>query len=118
MKPSVKKISVNFIKGITLLFLLVMLVLEAFLAAPYLNYDIIVIYTTVITTLCCLLIGLFFITYSKWLYTFLLITVSAFLYLYYFDARISLAHQQERCINLGQVWDKEQNDCYGEKGSS
>ncbi len=112
MKPLVKKISVIFIKGIILSFLLVMLVLEAFLTAPYLNYDIIVIYTAVITTLCCLLIGLFFIIYSKWLYTFLLITVGAFLYLYYFDARISLAHQQERCVDLGQVWDKEQNNCF------
>ena len=56
MKPLVKKISVNFFKGIILLFLLLMLVLEAFLTAPYLNYDIIVIYTAVITALCCSLI--------------------------------------------------------------
>lgn len=112
MKLLVKKISVNFIKGIILSFLLVMLILEAFLTAPYLNYDIIVVYTAVITTLCCLLIGLFFITYSKWLYTFLFITIGTFFYLYYFDARISLAHQQERCVDLGWVWDKKQNNCF------
>ena len=103
MTPLVKKISVNFIKGVILSFLLVMLVLEAFLTAPYLTYDIIVVYTAVITTLCWLLIGLFFITYSKWLYAFLFITFGAFLYLYCFDARISLAHQQERCVDLGSV---------------
>ncbi len=111
MKPLVKKISVNFFKGIILLFLLLMLVLEAFLTAPYLNYDIIVIYTAVITALCCSLIGLFFITCSKWLYTFLFIAFCAFFYLYCFDVRISLAHQQERCMDLGRIWDKKQNNC-------
>lgn len=112
MTPLVKKISVNFIKGVILSFLLVMLVLEAFLTAPYLTYDIIVVYTAVITTLCWLLIGLFFITYSKWLYAFLFITFGAFLYLYCFDARISLVHQQERCVDLGSVWDKNKNNCF------
>lgn len=111
MKLSAKKISIIFLKGIILLFLLSMLVSEAFLTAHFIEYDIIVVYTAVITTLCWLLIGLFFITYSKWLYLFLFMTVAAFLYLYYFDARVSLAHQQERCMDLGEVWDKEQNIC-------
>lgn len=114
MKLSAQKISIIFLKGIILLFSLSMLVSEAFLTAHFIESDIIVVYTAVITTLCWLLIGLFFITYSKWLYTFLFITFGAFLYLYYFDARISLAHQQERCMDLGQVWDKEQNNCFGD----
>lgn len=111
MRPLVKKISVNFIKGTSVLFLLIMLISEAFVTAHFIESDIIVVYTAVITTLCWLLIGLFFTTYSKWLYIFLFMTVGAFFYLYYFDTRISLAHQQERCMDLGRVWDKEQNIC-------
>ncbi len=111
MKILAKKVFINFLKGIILLFLLVMLVSEAFLTAHFMEPDIIVVYTAVITTLCCLLFVLFFIAYSKFLYLILFIFISIFLYLYYFDSKISLAHQQERCLDLGKVWDKEQNKC-------
>lgn len=111
MKPLVKKIFLNFIKGITLLFLLTMLVLEAFLTAPFVKADIIVVYTAIITTLCWLLLGVAFGRLSKGLYIFLAIVAGAYFYFYYFNSEIHLAHEQERCLDLGKVWDSEQKVC-------
>lgn len=111
MNLSVNKIFINSIKGLIALFLLVILVLEAFLTAPYISYDITVIYTAIITTLCWLLIGWLFMHYSYFQYFLFFIAVIPFLYLYCFDVQIKLAHQQERCVDLGQEWDKEQNFC-------
>lgn len=86
MKLLSRKLFINLIKGMSVLFLLTTLILEAFLTAPFLPF-------------------------SKWQYVFLAATIVAYFYLYYFDTRVSLAHQQERCMDLGHIWDKEQNIC-------
>lgn len=111
MKLPFIKLFINLIKVVSALFLLVMLILEAFLTAPFLPHDVSVVYTAIITTLCWLLLGWFFLYFSKWQYVFFAVVTAGYFYFYYFDARVSLAHQQERCLDLGWVWDKEQNIC-------
>lgn len=111
MKLLSRKLFINLIKGMSVLFLLTTLILEAFLTAPFLPYDVNMVYIAIITTLCWLLLEWFFLHFSKWQYVFLAATIVACFYLYYFDTRVGLAHQQERCMDLGQIWDKEQNIC-------
>lgn len=111
MKPLMKKTFINLTKGLIVLLLLTMLILEAFLTAPYVEYDTSVIYTAVITTLCCLLVGCFFMPRSIRRYIFLAIITAIYFSFYYLNSEINLAHQQERCLDLGKIWDKEQNKC-------
>lgn len=112
MKPLRKKIFIDLTKGLILLFLLTMLILEAFLTASYVKYDTSVIYTAIITTLCWLLIGCLFMSYSSRHYIFLAIITATYFGFYYLNDEINLAHQQERCLDLGNIWNKEQNKCH------
>lgn len=91
------------LKIAVVLFLCMMLAMEAFETSFYISNDLTVIYTAIITTLCWLLLGWLFVDYKKIHYIMLGIFSVSFLYLCFIHGEIQKAHEKQKNVETSIV---------------
>lgn len=91
--------------------IILMLVVEVFITSFYLENDIIVIYTAIITTLCWTILFWIFIKFKYYHYIWMSVLLCSFIYMYLMNNQIHNAHEINGCLEIGKVWDDNQKIC-------
>lgn len=110
-KIRIKELMKICIKGLFALILIAFLIIEVFLTSSSLEAETIIIYTAIITSLCWVLVFWIFTKFSLFQRLLALLIYIAFLYMYFLNTQVGIAHGVQGCLETGKVWDYDKNIC-------
>lgn len=99
------------VKGLFVAPLIFFFIYEAYITQNEESSMVHIQYVAIITTLCWCLIFWIFLSYKLKHYLFVFLIFIAFLQMFFFDIYIQRAHQMDRCLDKGKVWDFDEHIC-------